>query len=202
MSDKAFWRVPSGTPTSEAIALEAWAHAAHAALVETAGAYHAIVGESALAERVQEASGIRTSRPHDRWLAKVLAPLAHLHHHDGQPPLTALVVDATGRVGERYADVLTATEQLPVADPSAREQHAARARLACYRWAGSAPADGGEPAPLVLTTRRTRAARAPRPPREPKPTPPRRVAASDRPVIVCPHCFMAVPATGVCDNCG
>jgi len=29
-----------------------------------------------------------------------------------------------------------------------------------------------------------------------------RVAASDRPVTVCPTCYMAVPATGICDNCG
>lgn len=30
---------------------------------------------------------------------------------------------------------------------------------------------------------------------------PRRVAASDRPVDLCPRCFLALPATGVCDNC-
>jgi len=29
-----------------------------------------------------------------------------------------------------------------------------------------------------------------------------RVAASDRPVNLCPSCFLAMPATGVCDNCG
>jgi hypothetical protein len=27
------------------------------------------------------------------------------------------------------------------------------------------------------------------------------VAKTDRPVAVCPTCFMALPATGVCDNC-
>ena len=29
-----------------------------------------------------------------------------------------------------------------------------------------------------------------------------RVAASDRTFNVCPTCYMAIPATGVCDNCG
>lgn len=32
----------------------------------------------------------------------------------------------------------------------------------------------------------------------PRPT---RVAASDKPVTLCPRCFIAVPATGICDNC-
>ncbi|MCG2797979.1 MAG: hypothetical protein L6367_05500 [Cellulomonas sp.] len=32
--------------------------------------------------------------------------------------------------------------------------------------------------------------------------PRRAVAASDRPVTTCPTCFMALPATGVCDQCG
>lgn len=30
---------------------------------------------------------------------------------------------------------------------------------------------------------------------------PSRVAASDRPVNLCPRCFIALPATGVCDTC-
>jgi hypothetical protein len=32
----------------------------------------------------------------------------------------------------------------------------------------------------------------------PRPT---RVAASDRPVNLCPRCVLALPATGICDNC-
>lgn len=31
---------------------------------------------------------------------------------------------------------------------------------------------------------------------------PPRVAASDRPVTLCPTCYLALPATGICDNCG
>jgi hypothetical protein len=211
---KGFWHESTGLPTTEAIALETWARSAHGILEETAATYHAVIREAELAERLQVDGDIRTTRPHERWLPKVLQPLAHLHHRDGYPPLTALVVDGHGWVGERYDDVLRATEELPIAQAAARERHAAQARLSCYQWAGSAPEDGGVPAEVLTTTRSraprsttaagaraAKAPRAPRAPREPKPTTPKRVAATDRPVTVCPTCFMAVPATGICDNC-
>ncbi len=207
-----FWREPSGTPTSEAIALEAWVREAHDVLSEVATTYHAVITTTELGERVQAASGIHTSRPAAQWLGKVLLPVAHLCHRNGQPPLPALVVDPhSGWVGEAYDDVLRVAERLPIADPLKRETHAAEARLACYRWEGSAPEDGGEPAPVPERSgRRPRAPRtqgaaaAVRTPRVVKPAAPPakpRIAASDRPVTVCPTCFMAVPATGVCDNC-
>jgi len=206
---KGFWHEPGGQGTSEAIALESWAKITHGILEQVAADYHAVVREAELAERLQAESGIRTTRGPERWLAKMLAPLAHLHHRDGYPPLTALVVDRNGWVGERYDDLMRATEQLPITDPTARELDAARARLACYQWAGSAPEDGGVPAavPRVVRSRaggttsgRTARGRTPRTPREPKaPARPKKV---ERPVAVCPSCFMAIPATGVCDNCG
>ncbi|MDO9456761.1 hypothetical protein [Nocardioides sp.] len=208
---KGFWHAPDGPMTTEAIALENWARAAHDVLEETATSYHGVIRESELAERLQDDTGIRTTRPPDRWLPKVLQPLAHLHFRDGYPPLTALVVDGHGWVGERYDDVLRANEENPISDPAARERHASRSRLACYQWAGSAPEDGGLPAEVLSTTRSraprsttaagARAPKAPRAPREPKVTAPKRVAASDRPITVCPNCFMAIPATGLCDNC-
>ncbi|GEP35557.1 hypothetical protein NSZ01_33250 [Nocardioides szechwanensis] len=207
-----FWREPSGTPTSEAIALEAWVREAYDVLSEVATAYHAVITTTDLGERVQAASDIRTSRPPAQWLGKVLLPVAHLCSRNGEPPLPALAVDPhSGWVGEAYDDVLRVAERLPITDPIKRETHAAQARLECYRWAGSAPAGGGEPAPVPEPSgRRPRAARAPgataapRTPRVPKPPAPPtkpRIAASDRPVTVCDRCFMAVPATGLCDNC-
>ena len=35
-----------------------------------------------------------------------------------------------------------------------------------------------------------------------QPVPPRRPAVADRPLPICPTCSMALPGTGVCDNCG
>lgn len=211
---KGFWHEATGLPTTEAIALETWARVTHEVLEETATAYHRVISETDLAARLTSESGINTTRPPDRWLTKVLTPLAHLHHRDGYPPLTALVVDDRGWVGERYDDVLRAAEELPITEVAQRERHAAKARLACYQWAGSAPEDGGLPAEVVTSNRRPRAStaaprtprtpgapKAPRVPKEPKVAAPKRVAESDRPVNICPRCFMAIPATGLCDNC-
>jgi hypothetical protein len=46
------------------------------------------------------------------------------------------------------------------------------------------------------TTRATPASRAPRSPAA------RAAAARDAPPAICPTCSMALPATGVCDDCG
>ena len=207
---KGFWYEPDGTGTSEAIALETWARTAHEILEETASTYHATITEGALAHRLLTETGIATSRPHPRWLPKLLQPLAALHYRDDYPPLTALVVDGRGWVGERYDDVLRAAEQRPITDPTERERHASRARLECYQWAESVPEDGGHPE--IVEMKAPRAARAPRAatsaaaprartPREPKPVVPKKVAPADRPVNVCPNCNMSIPATGLCDNC-
>jgi hypothetical protein len=165
-------------------------------LVETAGEYHATLTEDDLAARVQVEGGIHTSHAPDTWLGQTLTDVAHVCHRAGEPPLTALVVRARdGRVGEAYDEALRVAEQRPITDPATRERHAAHSRLECYRWAGSVPEDGGvvagPPAPAARArTPRTTAARTPRKP-----------AASDRPVITCPRCFMALPATGMCDTC-
>jgi hypothetical protein len=176
---KGFWREPDGTPTAESVALEAWARAAHEILITTAETYHGVIREPEIAEELQATTGIRTTRPFGRWLDKVLGPVSKYCEMSGEPPLTSLVV---GQNDDLYA---------------------ARLRLECYRWAGSAPAGGGEPAPLSITVNRPpRAARATRTAREPKAPAPKRVAKSDKPIAVCPSCFMALPATGICDNCG
>ena len=209
---KGFWHEPDGRPTTEAIALEDWARAAHDVLEETASTYHGVVREADLAERCRP-TGIRTTRPPRRWLPKLLQPLAHLHHRDGYPPLTALVVDGHGWVGERYDDVLRAIEELPITD-AARPRAARRPRPAGVLPVGRLGARGRRRArrgaapstrsraPALDHGRRHPGAQAPRVPRaSPRSPRPKRVAASDRPVTVCPTCFMAIPATGLCDNC-
>lgn len=38
--------------------------------------------------------------------------------------------------------------------------------------------------------------------RTPRTAPARRASEPERPAAICPSCFMAMPATGVCDTCG
>jgi hypothetical protein len=205
---RGFWREPGGEPTSRTIAFEAWALAAREVLTETANTYHATISDSDLAEAVQVRTNIRTSQ--GNWLGTVLLPVIHLCHREGEPPLTSLVLQSRdGMVGEGYDEVLRVEELRPITDPAKREHHAAVSRLECYRWAGSAPADGGEPLLPTPTVVRRRASSRSATPRATstgsaakKPAATKRVAMSDRPIAVCPTCFMALPATGICDDCG
>ena len=192
---RGYWRDSDGSPVAVSQAHIVWTRAAYPALVEVARRYHAVITYAELAEAVQQASGVRTSINHRHWIGKVLALVVREAHRRGDPPLTSLVVHAAdGMVGTGYQDVLAVAGQPPIPDEMDREQHAAAARLACYRHFGAdLPADGGIPAlaPRLKTaaTRRsttttTAAAPAPRPP------------------AICPTCFLELPATRVCDSCG
>jgi hypothetical protein len=200
---RGFWREPGGEPTSRTIAFEAWALAAREILTETAQTYHATISDTDLAEAVQVRTDIRTSQ--GNWLGTVLLPVIHLCHREGEPPLTSLVLQSRdGLVGEGYDEVLRVEDLRPITDPAKREHHAAVSRLECYRWAGSAPADGGVPllpTPKVASRRASTRASSTSAATK-KPAAARRVAQSDRPVAVCPTCFLALPATGICDDCG
>jgi hypothetical protein len=185
-----YWREPDGSAVSAAQAQIVWTRAAYPALMEVARRYHAVVTYAELAERVQQASGVRTRIDQRHWLGKVLALVVREAHRRGDPPLTALVVHAAdGRVGSAYQDVLAVAGQPALADEMDREQHAAAARLACYRHFGAdLPADGGIPA-LAPRLRASVARKA-------------AATAVPRPPAICPTCFLELPATRVCDSCG
>jgi len=61
------------------------------------------------------------------------------------------------------------------------------------------PASARRAAPAAPSSR---APRAPRAPRAAAARPTRTPAREDRPLAICPSCFTALPATGVCDTCG
>lgn len=169
---------------------EIWAATAYDILVEVAGRYHAVIEYSELGEEIQRRSGVRTGMAIRNWIGGVLEVVVHRCAREDIPALTALVVRKnTGMVGEGYDAVLRLEGISPLEDAMQRENHAAQARLQCYRWAKAAdvPPDGGAPAlapRLAATVER------------------QRKAQPQRPVRVCPDCNMAVPATGACDNCG
>lgn len=165
----------------------AWAVAARDVLLQAAHKYRAVVTDQELSTQVMYRTGIRTDEPTPDWIADVLGLVA---------------ADCTSRGEPRLASLCVTTESGPVDGDTAQQ------RLACYRHfkAAGLPADGG------------RAARAPRAPRAPKdPTPRTRARAATTthvspsrstrvtppaPMPTCPTCYMALPATGVCDECG
>lgn len=77
-------------------------------------------------------------------------------------------------------------------------------KIYCPEHLPAVPVAGAD-AP-VASRARAAASRAPRAPREPKAAAPKRASKPtpmvDRPPVICPRCFVQVPATGVCDGCG
>ena len=184
-----YWTVVDGQPVSKQDAETAWAEAARVRLGEVAASYHATIEYGALADEIQVSSGIRSRVPMRHWIGGVLGDVARGNRDHAAPPLTALVVQAgTGMVGDGYDEVLRLAGMVPIHDPVEREDHAATARLECYRWAGAElPPGGGRPALAPrLRAARERAARLRRP---------------SSPPNLCPTCSIAMPVTGVCDSC-
>ncbi len=202
----------SEVPWTEASAIgseaarETWALAARMALEETARSYHGVISYRELATFVQERSRIRTRQQPQHWLGDVLWRTMERSHQDREPFLAALCVDSSGRVGPGYAGRVQHLRGAAPADPDA---HAASERLDCYRHFGAElPEGGGVPGPLpsAATPRRTpaapRAASSSRSSRTAtRRAAPRRVTRAEVAPKICPTCYMALPASGVCDNC-
>jgi hypothetical protein len=189
-----YWRTSGDEvdpePVAPGEAEDAWAEEARQILAGVAGTYHQLIDHTDLAAGVQQASGIHTSGNAHYWIGRVLNQVAAVNAVKGEPPLTALVVHRVqGTVGDDYDEVLRLAGTPAITDANEREKHAAAARMDCYRWAGATmPADGGNPAlSPKLEQRITRG---------------RKRAREEAPPTVCTTCFMAVPPTGICDNCG
>jgi hypothetical protein len=165
----------------------AWAGAAREVLLGAARNYQSLVTYKELAAAVQEQTGIRSKQLMQHWIGDVLSRVAVTSHGHDEPLLSSLCVNADGSVGASYAKSIIA---LTGVAPDDGDDHAARERLACYQYfeAARLPADGGT-AQLSprLSAARSRA---------------RVIAARDRDIPTCPRCFIAVPSTGVCDDCG
>ncbi len=164
---------------------DAWAAAAREILVKLAGSYGSMITQQKLATQVQDRTDLHTDRQIRHWIIAVLRQVAEESDSRGEPLLSALCVDTRGSVGDAY----TATvRDLRGEDIENVDDHAARERLACYERFGATMPSGGGLATLApqVAAARTRA---------------RKKAAEERVIPICPNCFTAVPATGVCDNC-
>lgn len=190
-----------------AAARSAWAEAARPVLEEAAGRYRAIVRFKQLGDAVQRTTGITTTRPVATWIGGVLGDVAADCVSRGEPLLSALCVSAQGGVADGYAE---AVERARGERPEDPDGQAAEERLECYRhWeAVGLPRDGGTAlrtahfAPARKAATRQLAARRATTPR--KTAAPKKAAApkpEDKPIRLCPTCFTAVPASGICDYC-
>lgn len=178
------YREEDSSRVSLADAIRAWAVIALDELIDTAHKYDAVVTYKELAMLVQDESGIRTRMLLTNWIGKLLEEVAVLARDRGEPPLTALCVRQDGTIGEGYARAPKSVADRPGEDI---EYYAAEHRLLCYqKYAKDLPPDGGQP-------RLTPAERARRS-RRTAPTPPVSVT--------CINCFVNLPATNVCDECG
>ena len=169
---------------------QAWVPVAHEILTRVAGTYQALIDHSELAAEVQATSGVHTRKQVRSWIGPVLTAVARGNHERQEPPLTSLVVHKSdGTTGVGFDEVVRLAGDEALEDPMAREKLAAQARLECYQWAGAqTPAGGGRP---LLSPRFEQVHARLRKERR----------AAEQPTI-CGTCFMAIPPTGVCDNCG
>lgn len=183
-------------------ASEAWTAAAVEVLSEVAGHYLGVITYAELAEQVQARTGLRTRVSFRSWIGTLLGAAVVRCRAQGLPPLTSLVVHSqTAAAG---ADETTAAARLtcyrhfatdvPVevivaADAAARAKEAEAKEAAPARRSTTRPS----------TTRRSTASRATTGPRG---TGGRRRSAADEAPRICPTCFVQLPASGICDECG
>ncbi|MDP3894084.1 hypothetical protein [Nocardioides sp.] len=191
MSDtQGWWREADGSSVTRHEAEQEWAAAAHVILRRVATSYHGLIRYGELGAQVQEATGVRTRVQFHHWIGSVLGLVLTECRRLGEPPFTALVVRKdNGMVGEGYDEVMRLAGLPPATTPEERENAAADARFECYVYAGAKlPKDGGRPA--LAPRLGERFARE------------RRARKKERIPPICPQCFMALPASLVCDGCG
>ncbi|CAM3814629.1 hypothetical protein OCAE111667_26835 [Occultella aeris] len=168
----------------------AWADAAHDILTEVAGHHLAVITRADLAEQVQSRTGLRTRSPYRTWIGSVLAIVVTRAHAEALPPLTSLVVHRAG------GDVET-------------EEGVTQARFACYRrYADDIPAEVIALADAEVRAKEAEAAEATRARRTRSSSAGTRAPRTRKPVVpeeapkICPTCFVQLPASGICDDCG
>jgi hypothetical protein len=173
-----------GNPFDYSLALQIWAAEGLPVLEEVARSYGAYVTYGELSERLQDSSGIHTGVPFRHWIGPVLGEIAkRQQEREKEPILTALVVRADGSVGDGYSIPL---QQRGIEIPADLDAHAAAERFRCYQYFGATlPADGGKP----QLTKKVAERRS-------------KLLPVKAPRSVCQSCFIQIPLSGICDNCG
>jgi hypothetical protein len=187
MATPGTYRESDGSRVEFAVAVAAWTAAAVPVLERVARNYHATISYKDLGDDVQQVTGIRTRVLLMNWIGQVLGDVSRISHQRGQPMLSALCVHSDGTVGEGYGQAILDNYGGPL--PGDLDMHAAEERLRCYQGFGAdLPPGGGKAAltPLVAARRAWLA----------------RQSRADVSSSLCPACNLALPVSGICDNCG
>ena len=134
-----FARNVEGRIIGRAAAEAAWVPAGRDLLGGLASQANATISQSDFADEVQRRGGVHALGQPAGWLAHCLESLALATHAEGIPPLTSLVVQGDGKVGESYAASLAAYGRDTSAGGRDRESQAAADRIECYRWKAVVP---------------------------------------------------------------
>lgn len=179
------YRVDDRSQVAFRAAVDLWVGIALGELIATAKTYGAVITYGELAGRVQEVSGIQTTKLLAYWIGGVLEKVAEEAVRAGEPPLTALCVHQDGTIGAGYANAPKSTGDSPGTDI---EHYAAEHRLLCYqKYARDLPADGGRPELTTAESNRRRWART-------------QAKQTESPRL-CQSCFTTLPTSGKCDYC-
>jgi hypothetical protein len=165
-----------------------WAHVGYDVLVDVARKPNSHITYQAIADALQDTTGIPAGGP--KWIDTTLALVAEMCVRNGEPQLTALVVEADSlEVGDGFAATYSIAGQLL---PKNLQRAAAELRAECYDHFSRREAVGWDRTKL---TGRTATPRTPpaRIPSKPKPEP---VAPK-----VCTRCYLVLLPSGHCGYC-
>jgi hypothetical protein len=180
-----------GTPVTLGDAKFEWAHVGYDVLVDVARNTQGHITYPTIAHTLQDGAGIRTEMPPTAWVDTSLTLVAEMCLRNGEPALTALVVEVdTLEVGDGYGSAYSLIDQ-PL--PRNLQRAAAEMRAACYDHFSRREAVGWDKTKLIGRTGTPRSA-----PVRAKAGPLRTVAA---PPKVCATCRLELLPDGRCGYC-
>jgi len=120
----------AGSPLSAEAGDSIRAQFAYEILRELAATWGATTTYGALADEIERRSGVIDNQRRQWWISRVLERTSQLAADREEPPLTALCLNAKGRIGEGY---LHAPKYAPPSASADADWLAAEHRVLCYR---------------------------------------------------------------------
>ncbi len=200
-----YWRETDGSAVAAHEAEAVWADHALDVLRDVASRFGDQIDYAELSQQVQERSGVHTRVQVLTWIGGVLRRVMQATRASGEPSLSVLVIPKRGDASAEAAWTTARMQcyrrycaDLPQDSPVLGVERSSAGTgvtgAAGTRAAGGA---GGTRRPAPSTRRAGSRSGA----STTRKSPTRPAARQDAPPALCPRCFLALPATGVCDNC-